>query len=191
MEQNFATVLKTACEGCNVCPLAYKSKRVKPLLYVNADAVVSEAKFLAIGHTLPHVGMKAPTSYNAKVQNEAHKDLADIFGETWMQDGEVIYTNAVRCPSPDATKDSFVDLLESCRQWNILLRESFKVVILIGPSAQKQMLGEKAEKLVDGEIVSSSSLNTLILPLKPVELRTDEDVRKYKRQIKKLKEKML
>ena len=97
MEQNFATVLKTACEGCNVCPLAYKSKRVKPLLYVNADAVVSEAKFLAIGHTLPHVGMKAPTSYNAKVQNEAHKDLADIFGETWMQDGGHLHK---RCKVP-------------------------------------------------------------------------------------------
>jgi hypothetical protein len=78
--------------------------------------------------------------------SKAAKFFAELVGDPkWLTSGRFIYTNAVRCCTPNNQRPS-AQMQENCKQWTRpLLRSSHrKAFILVGTVARDQVLSDKS-----------------------------------------------
>lgn len=78
--------------------------------------------------------------------SHAHQMLGFVFGPGWLLKGEIMWTNAVRCRTPDNVTP-IPDMIAACSTWTQSLIRDRKAVIMVGGIARNQVLGDDADKL--------------------------------------------
>lgn len=166
MGQNPVRLNSVSCANCQVCD---GSRWLQPPDWYCG---VFSAPVLIMGQnpgqfhpeTSPHLaklvkgmwdsledGTATPGSIKAAYQwmfslSKAAKFFAELVGDPkWLTSGRFIYTNAVRCCTPNNQRPS-AQMQENCKQWTRpLLRSSHrKAFILVGTVARDQVLSDKS-----------------------------------------------
>lgn len=117
----------------------------------------------------------------------AYTKMVQVFGETWIKDGQILYTNAVRCRTPHNDTPSS-QMKETCMTWTRILayRQSVKAIVFIGKFAVDQFLGDKASKLPVNVIKRHGESGKLLLALPHYVTWKSEDVPSYRETFDRL-----
>jgi len=116
--------------------------------------------------------------------------LGEVFGDRWLLNGRIMWTNAVRCRTPDNEKPD-ESMVFTCRAWTRQLLEGRKAVIMVGVTARQQILGDKAVKLEWGAPKKHPELGYILAIKHYGAWRGKEEVEGYKKAVDRIKELVL
>jgi uracil-DNA glycosylase len=75
-----------------------------------------------------------------------YKRMSKVFGEDWLFDKRMLWSNVVRCrTSGNATPSR--EMLDNCKTWTSELLSERKAVVMVGLIAKDAILGPEAAKL--------------------------------------------
>jgi uracil-DNA glycosylase len=76
------------------------------------------------------------------------KRMGQVFGDSWVENGDFAFTNAVRCRTP-GNKAPTAEMVDNCTTYTRKLMFNFhlKAIVMMGQVAVGQVLGADAHKL--------------------------------------------
>lgn len=117
-----------------------------------------------------------------------YKRLSKVFGNKWVEEGLIAWTNAVRCRTPDNASPP-KQMIEACFSWTQQLLEGRKGVIFVGAVARLQVLKERHLRLPWGVPKKHPRLG-LILAIKHYSAWSGDDEATYREAVKLVKKKV-
>lgn len=199
--------LAKGCAECRVCeeaayqtpPVLYAGQPTAPIVALGQNpgeikpGDVARQEWMKIFEHLPSSDLHSfiPIWYMWDFYGSpGYKRLSRVFGKDWMLNGEIIWSNVVRCRTILNAAPS-IEMFSTCKSWTNQLLEGRKGIIMVGGRARDQILGADARKLEWGAPKRHPELG-FILAIKHYAAWEDkEEALSYKRAVDKLKEHIL
>jgi uracil-DNA glycosylase len=195
--------LAKGCAECRICegaayqtpPVLYAGHGTSPIIAIGQnpgeikDSDMARQRWLDIFNNLSddNVSKFMPVWYMWDFYDSpGYKRLSQVFGKGWLMDGQIMWTNAVRCRTEGNATPS-KEMLKTCKTWTEQLLEDRKAIIMVGGAARHQIMREEVKKLDWGVPKRHPSLG-LILAIKHYSAWKGDDVKTYRKAVKKLKE---
>lgn len=115
--------------------------------------------------------------------------LEKIFGQGWLLEGNMAWTNAVRCRTKGNAPPSG-NMITACKTWTEQVIEGRKAIIMVGGVARSQVMGEDARKLEWGSPRKHPDLG-FILAVKHYSAWKGTEAKIYADAVKRVKERVL
>lgn len=119
--------------------------------------------------------------------SHGYRQLEKIFGNNWLFEGKIMWTNAVRCRTKNNERPP-EEMFGTCKTWTEQLISGRKAIIMVGGYARLQVLGDQASKLEWGTPKKHPRLGYILAIKHYAAWRGTKEIEVYKKAVKKLKE---
>lgn len=152
--------LAVGCAKCRVCdgaayqtpPVFFAGRQEAPIIAIGQnpgeikDVDIARQQWIQLFNAFDLTNFVPSWYLWDFVSSPGYHILKKVFGENWLANGEVVWTNAVRCRTKNNASPSR-DMIEACKVWTDALLQNRKAIIMVGAVSRLQILGPEAAKL--------------------------------------------